>query len=260
MGKIISVHSYRGGTGKSNLSANLAVSIARSGKRVAIVDCDIQSPGVHVIFQLNDQQIESSLNDYLYGRCQIEKVAYDVTSVSIGVASPEASQPKIFLIPSSTKTGDIGRVLKEGYDVALLNDGFKRLVDKLQLDYLLIDTHPGVNEETLLSIVVSDQVILILRPDSQDFQGIYVTLELAKRLGVDQPWLVLNKIPPGMDRNALKQKVESSYGRQVVGMLPLNHEIVRLASSGLFVNRFPDHPFTIEIQHIADLLLSKGSS
>ena len=184
MGKSVSVHSYRGGTGKSNLTANLGVAIAKTGKRVAIVDCDIQSPGVHVIFQLDEKNLSYSLNDFLFGRCQIEQAAHDVTSVSIGTADPADQRPKLYLVPSSTKTGEIGRVLKEGYDVALLNDCFKRLIDKLELDYLLIDTHPGVNEETLLSIVVSDRVILILRPDSQDFQGIYVTLELAKRLGL----------------------------------------------------------------------------
>ncbi len=257
MGQIISVHSYRGGTGKSNLTANLAVTIARTGKRVAIVDCDLQSPGVHVIFQLVDDKIRFSLNDFLWGRCAIEQAAYDVTSVSIGAVGPEDERPRIFLVPSSFKTKEIGRVIKEGYDVALLNDGFRRLIQKLNLDVLLIDTHPGVNEETLLSITISDQVILILRPDSQDFQGIYVTLELAHRLGVSKPWLVLNKIPPGMDRNGLKHKVESSYDRSVIGMLPLNHEIVRLGSSGIFVNRFPDHPFTLEIQHIVNILLGK---
>ncbi|MCU0709310.1 MAG: hypothetical protein MUF23_13555, partial [Pirellula sp.] len=125
---------------------------------------------------------------------------------------------------------------------------------ELELDFLLIDTHPGVNEETLMSLVLSDQVILILRPDSQDFQGIYVTLELAKRLGVVDPWLVVNKIPPGMDRAGLKQKIEMAYHQNVVAMMPLNFEIVRLASNGIFVQRYTDHPFTLEVQHIAELL------
>ena len=50
MSKIISVHSFRGGTGKSNTTANLAVTLARKGNRVAVVDTDIQSPGIHAIF------------------------------------------------------------------------------------------------------------------------------------------------------------------------------------------------------------------
>lgn len=254
MSKIVSIHSFRGGTGKSNTTANVAVKLARKGKRVGIVDTDIQSPGVHVLFQLDEGRVTNALNDYLWGKCAIEKAAYDVTATAIGNVSDSDDRPRLFLIPASINTGEIGRVLKEGYDVGLLHDGFKRLIQELNLDYLLIDTHPGVNEETLLSIVVSDHLLLVLRPDSQDFQGTSVTLELARRLGVDDPLMVINKIPPGMDRSLLQKKVESAYGARVVGMLPLNNEMVRLASSGLFVNRFPDHPFTRELQLVADAI------
>lgn len=252
--KIVSIHSFRGGTGKSNTTANLAVSIARRGNRVAIVDTDIQSPGVHVLFQLPEGRVTLALNDYLWGNCPIEQAAYEVTDSVIGNVDEASKRPALFLIPASIKTGEIGRVLKEGYDVGLLNDGFKQLIRKLELDYLLIDTHPGVNEETLLSIVVSDRLVLVLRPDSQDFQGTSVTIELARRLGVESPLLIVNKIPPGMDRAMLKQKVETAYDAQVVAMLPLNHEIVRLASSGIFVNRYPDHPFTRELQQVVNAI------
>jgi len=42
-----------------------------------------------------------------------------------------------------------------------------QLVKALALDYLFIDTHPGVNEETLLSIAISDKLFVVLRPDHQ---------------------------------------------------------------------------------------------
>jgi septum site-determining protein MinD len=251
LAKVVSIHSFRGGTGKSNTTANLAVLIARAGNRVGIVDTDIQSPGVHVLFHFNHSDIKFALNDYLWGKCRIEEAAYDVTASAIGVVNEDDERPKLFLIPASIKTGEIGRVLKEGYDVGLLNDGFKKLVSELKLDYLMIDTHPGVNEETLLSIVVCDMLILVLRPDSQDFQGTSVTVELARRLEVKNLALIINKVPPGMDREALKAKVEASYGAKVLATAPLNYEIVRLASSGIFVNRYPDHPFTRELQKVA---------
>ena len=57
MTQISSIHSYRGGTGKSNLTANLATTIALSGKRVGIVDTDIQSPGIHILFRLDETKI-----------------------------------------------------------------------------------------------------------------------------------------------------------------------------------------------------------
>ena len=68
MSKIVSVHSYRGGTGKSNTTANLAASIAMRGCRVGIVDTDIQSPGIHVLFGFDENDIHLALNDFLWGR------------------------------------------------------------------------------------------------------------------------------------------------------------------------------------------------
>src|SRR5437764_11354338 len=80
MSTIVSIHSYRGGTGKSNLTANLASSLVQQGRRVAVVDSDIQSPGLHVLFGMDPQQMDLTLNAYLHARCSIEQAAYDVTS------------------------------------------------------------------------------------------------------------------------------------------------------------------------------------
>ena len=112
MAKIISTHSFRGGTGKSNTTANLSVLVARAGNRVGVIDTDIQSPGIHVIFQLQESRVDHALNDYLYGKCSIEDAAYDVTDAAIGTAEPTMSRPRVFLIPSSVNVGEIGKVLK----------------------------------------------------------------------------------------------------------------------------------------------------
>jgi septum site-determining protein MinD len=257
LASIISTHSFRGGTGKSNTTANLAVLVARAGHRVGIIDTDIQSPGVHVLFQLEEGRLTNSLNDYLWGRCPIEEAAYDVTSRAIGNVEDDAERPRLFLIPSSIKTGEIARILREGYNVDRLNDGFQDLIKQLKLDFLFIDTHPGVNEETLLSIAVSDALVLIVRPDQQDFQGTAVTVELARKLDVPKMMLVLNKIPPGTDLEVLRDHVETLYRVDVAAMLPLNTEIVRMASGGIFVNRYPEHPFTEELKKVATELLQK---
>jgi MinD-like ATPase involved in chromosome partitioning or flagellar assembly len=253
--RIISTHSFRGGTGKSNLTANLSVMIARKGHRVGVIDTDIQSPGIHVIFQLDEEAIRYSLNDYLWGRCKISEAAYDVTERSIGAADPDSARPRVFLIPSSLRTGEIARILREGYDVGKLNDGLQDAIKQLDLDYLLIDTHPGVNEETLLSLAISDALVLILRPDRQDLQGTAVAIELARRLDVPKMLLVANKVPPDTDVSGMKQQIEMLFSTPVVATLPLSNDIARLASSSIFCNRFPSHPFTEELRKVADLLM-----
>jgi septum site-determining protein MinD len=256
MAKIVATHSFRGGTGKSNTTANLAALVARAGKRVGVIDTDIQSPGIHVIFALPVSEVRHALNDYLWGRCPIEQAAYDVTPSVVGNLDPDADRPKLFLIPSSVDTGAIAKVLREGYDVGLLTDGFQQLTRALRLDYLFIDTHPGVNEETLLSIAIADKFLLIMRPDNQDFQGTAVTVELARRLDCRDMRIIVNKVPPGMDHEVLRAQVEGAYRAPVAALLPLNSEMAQLASSGLFVLRHPEHPFSRELKRVAELLLA----
>jgi MinD-like ATPase involved in chromosome partitioning or flagellar assembly len=253
LAKIVSIHSFRGGTGKSNTTANLAVLVARAGHRVGVIDTDIQSPGIHVLFGIDEQKIVHSLNDYLWGRCAIRETACDVSAVA-RPASP-ADVRGLYLIPSSLKPGEIARVLRDGYDLGLLNDGLLALVDGLKLDYLFIDTHPGVNEETLLSIGLSDLVLLLLRPDNQDYQGTAVTVELARRLDVREMQLVFNKVPPGLDRDTLRREAEAAYQTPVLGVLPLNFEIVHLASGGIFCLHHPEHPWSRGVEAIARFVM-----
>lgn len=249
---IVSVHSFRGGTGKSNTSANLAALIAQMGKRVAVVDTDVQSPGVHVLFGFDESMSQKTLNDYLYGGCEIQEAAVDVSSHVKDIPASGA----LYLVPSSIKAGDIAKVLRQGYDVELLNEGFRSLVSRLNLDVLIIDTHPGLNEETLLSITISDTLLLILRPDKQDYQGTAVTVDIARRLQVPNLMLLVNKVPSNADLAKVSNDVSSAYDALVGGVLPLSEDIVSNASSGLFSQTNPDHPWTVTLQSVARQLAS----
>jgi MinD-like ATPase involved in chromosome partitioning or flagellar assembly len=250
MSKIVSIHSFRGGTGKSNVTANVSTQLALRGQRVGIVDTDIQSPGIHVIFGLEDDHMRHSLNDFLWGKCSIEEAAYDI-SASLGM-----SVNQIYLIPSSIKTGEILKVLKEGYEVQLLYDGFQELIDALNLDLLVIDTHPGLNEETLTSLAFSDVMIILLRPDQQDYQGTAVTVEVARGLYVPNLYLVVNKCPSSLGADEVKARVEELYNCPVVAVLPLSEDVVRLASSDVFSLQYPNHPFSQGIARIVDQIMA----
>jgi MinD-like ATPase involved in chromosome partitioning or flagellar assembly len=249
MSKIISVHSFRGGTGKSNTTANIATLLAQQGLRVGVVDTDIQSPGIHVLFNLDESEMAHSLNDYLWGKCSIKDCAYDVTG---RVGADVKGQ--IYLIPSSIKASEIARILREGYDVGLLNDGFQSLVEGLKLDILVIDTHPGLNEETLLSIAVSDALVIIMRPDQQDYQGTSVTVEVARKLDVPKMLMLVNKVPQALDPEDVKARIEQTYNCKVAAVLPHSDEMMTLASSGIFSLRYPDHPVTQGLKNLVALL------
>lgn len=259
MSTVVSIHSFRGGTGKSNVTANLATMIANSGKRVGIVDTDIQSPGIHVLFGLDDEKITYTLNDYLWGRCAIEETAHDISSALNIKRRFVGKTGCVYLIPSSIKTNEISRILREGYDARMLNDGFRHLCQHLKLDYLFIDTHPGINEETLLSVIVSHVLIVLLRPDHQDYQGTAVTVDVARKLDVPKMFLVVNKALPKLNFAALRQQVETTYSTTVAGVLPVCDEMFHVASREIFCLRYPEHPWTQEIAAIARTVMQNSS-
>jgi septum site-determining protein MinD len=250
MSKIISIHSFRGGTGKSNTTANVTALLAASGMRVGVIDTDLQSPGIHVLFGVDEEALAPSLNDYLWGKCEIEEAAKDVTSL-LGI--PVDGQ--VFLVPASMKPGEITRIVNQGYDPGLLSDGFHRLLDELNLDVLMVDTHPGLNEETLLSIAVSDALAIIMRPDKQDFQGTSVTVDVARRLDIARMLLVVNKVPTSFDLASVKAQVEQQYDCPVAAVLPHSDEMMTLASAGIFVLRYPNHPITASLKQVARMLV-----
>jgi MinD-like ATPase involved in chromosome partitioning or flagellar assembly len=252
MSKIIAVHSYRGGTGKSNLTANLATALALNGKRVAVIDADVQSPGIHHLFDLNEEKTPKTLNDYLWGRCPIEDAVYDVSEAA-GV-KPAGS---VFLIPASSNPDEIAHILSEGYQVSLLNEGSHQLLQSLKLDYLLIDTHPGLSKETFLSIAISNVLMIILRPDRQDFQGTAVMVDLARQLKVPQMFLIVNKASGSIDFADLKQQLEKTYETPVAGIFPVSEEMMQLGSNGIFCQEYPDNPWTDTLSQITDDLLWK---
>ena len=137
-----------------------------------------------------------------------------------------------------------------------MNDGYQRLIEKLKLDVLVIDTHPGLNEETLLSIAISDALVIVLRPDQQDYQGTGVTVDVARKLNVPALMLVVNKVPSVFVLADVKKRVQDTYKAEVAAVLPHSDEMMILASAGVFVLKYPDHPVTKEIGNLVERLMT----
>lgn len=75
-------------------------------------------------------------------------------------------------------------------------------------------------------------------------------LEVADNLDVPQVLLVINKILPEFDLDALRKKAEDTYQKPVAGRLPFSSEMMRLGSQGIFCLQYPEHPVSEEFQRI----------
>ncbi len=314
MFKIISIHSFRRGTGKSSLVANLAALMATAPmsegitrtrqRRVCAIDTNIQSPSLPLLFGMDDAKIQYTLNDYLLGRCEIEQAAYSINlspyardlcwtrsrSTSTDVHAPA----EIILVPASMRTSDITQILRRGYDITLLHKGLQRLVKTLDLDIMIIDTHAGLNEETLPLMALADEVIVLLRLDPLEYQGTAVMIDITQQLEVPNVKLFVNQVPGAStsktERNAdakadaatvanateaanaikiasfmaqVKSQVEQTYEHPVIAVLPASDDIVAFASNrssyqtGIFVIHYPDHPITATLKQATTELLKE---
>ncbi|HYF61209.1 MAG TPA: MinD/ParA family protein [Herpetosiphonaceae bacterium] len=243
MAKIVSIHSFRPGTGKSAVAANIATVLAASGLRVGIIDSDAQSPQIHALFGVPAAAIQHSLNDFMWGSCTITQTAHDISHFI-----SDRLKGTIFLIPFTTRPDDID------YDISLLSDSFQLLTRALSLDVLLIDTPPGLDNTTLPTLAFSDLQLVILRPDDQDFLGTSVTIDVAQRLGVPAMMLIVTQVPESLDIAGVRQQVERAYGCEVIAVLAESAELPALARPGLFVAYYPNHPITIELTRVAAVL------
>ncbi|MFX1603568.1 MAG: MinD/ParA family protein [Promethearchaeota archaeon] len=249
--KIVSIHSFRGGTGKSNIAANLATVAALNGKRVAVMDTDMASPGIHVIFGLGRERMKRTLNDFLRGECDIADACIDLTARK---EFSSIDSGNLLLIPSSMTAADITRILREGYEVSDLKNGFNEVVRVKDLDYLIIDTHPGLDRETLLSMATADNLFVVARIDEQDLLGTAATLSVARKLQVPDIQIIINKKPSIYEDKAIRQEVESKFKTSVATIIPLLPLLIEAGSRYVVSMRHPDSEFTERIEQIFRLI------
>jgi len=250
---IVSIHSFRRGTGKTTIAGNLAVLLAAAGRRVCLVDADVHLPGLHIFFGLKDLEITYSLQDYVDGKCRFEQSIYDVTP-HIGAGAPG----HLFLIPAlaTMNVEVLLRLLRQSY-TDTLTEGFRAAIEHLSLDVLLIDVRAGMTEESIASVAISDFLYIVTRLDEQDYQGTGMMVELAKHLYRPQVQLIINEAHASMDFAAVQAEAERSFQCPVAAVLPHAEELAALAGVGIFVSKYPDHPLTLKLEQVVAKLNHK---
>jgi MinD-like ATPase involved in chromosome partitioning or flagellar assembly len=250
MSKIIAVHSYKGGTGKTLLSVNLAATFAKQGKTVCLFDLDFRAPSLFAILKVND--VEFWLNDYLNGNCDINKVLLDLSSMIpgdgkffAGLANP--STEAIREMSAKDRKWEmraLGRLLS--LRNTLLNDQ--------EFDYLVFDTSPGLQYSSINAIVAADFVVVATTGDRSDVDGTRRMLRELYNLFEKKTGLVINKVLDPTSKAKLAEmdrRVKNVYQVPMLGLVPCFCEILRAEGNLIFVQDKPTHPFTKILDEMA---------
>src|SRR5919107_5521733 len=171
----IAFHSYKGGTGKTTIASNLSAFLAKEGHSVCLLDLDIYAPSLQTYFEITPRKW---INDYLYGDAKFNDVITDISSLIFkkddnGISS---SNGKLFVGLCASKKDDFIKL--EGGNSDFRKQLFhklimfrEKLIETYNLDYIIIDTSPGVRYWSLNALAIADVFFLTLKMGDIDIEG-----------------------------------------------------------------------------------------
>lgn len=160
VGRIVAVGGGKGGVGKSLISTNLAVTLARGGARVVMLDADLGAPNLHTMFGI--MRPPRTVEDFLAGR--------SATLAEVLLPTPVAG---LRLIAGAQGALGSAHATSEGKQRLLAELG------RLDADVLVIDVGAGVNLDTIDFFNAADTRLVVMVPEITSLQNGYAFLKVA---------------------------------------------------------------------------------
>jgi septum site-determining protein MinD len=251
LGKIIAVHSYKGGTGKTLLSVNMAAAFTKNGKNVCLFDLDFRAPSLATLLKVG--KADYWLNDYLNGTCEIDKVLVDLSDrvhnkgkLFVGLANPATEAIRDMSAKDRKwEMRALGRLL------ALRNS----LLDERHFDYVILDTSPGLQYSSINAIVSADLVLVATTFDRSDVDGTRRMLRELYDLFEKKTEIILNKvfdISSRSHKEEVQTKIKDVYQAPLLGVIPCFCDVLKAEGGIIFAEEKPDHPFTKILNEMAN--------
>jgi chromosome partitioning protein len=280
----IAIHSYKGGTGKTTIAANTAALLVKTGKKVALLDLDIYAPSLHNYFKITPKKW---INDFLDNNSNIEETILDVTEsihnkgeslgkFFVGFSNPNRDAIFKFEISNGTEYWK-----KQFRKLVFLRE---QMITKMDMDYIIIDTSPGIRHWSINALSIADKLILTMKMDDLDIEGtkklIYEIYTTFVKFGAIS-YILLNRIsgycvpmtpvkPPDEETNPTHAHYAQTYnntiemsnakhvlegleemtGVKYLTPLPCYCDIQFSPREFLTVVNNPNHPFSKRLQTI----------
>lgn len=287
MAKIVSLHSYKGGTGKTTLAVNLAALLASQNKNVLLVDMDVYAPSLYVYFSILPKRW---INDYLNNKINLEDVIYDYSDIfrELSVWENEESKRGLFHVifsnPAKNEITNLDSVIRKDSSKSQM---VKKMLDirvankNVKYDYIFLDTSPGIRYWSINSLAISDIILLSLKMDNIDVEG-------TKHMAMDvydsftaygaKSYLLLNRvagycIPDNLiqiqstshtisdfskslvrEQSDVFSELEKKVKMKIISTIPCYCDIQFQRQEYLTVLKDPNHPFVEKIGELANIL------
>ncbi|MBI3038741.1 MinD/ParA family protein [bacterium] len=172
--RTITITSGKGGVGKTNIVANLAICLGQAGRKVIILDADLGLANIDVVFGIRPKR---TLVDVIKNNLSMEEVLlpgpFGIKIIAGGSGILELAQLSL--------------------------EHFRRLLDQMRFlegiaDYLLIDTQAGISQNVVSFCQAADQVIVVTNPEPTALADAYGIIKIISRSNqLANVWVLVNQ-------------------------------------------------------------------
>ena len=245
MPRVFAVTSGKGGVGKTNLSVNLAITLANKGRKVLILDGDVGLANVDILL---DETPKHTLGDLLRGTHSLDDVV---------LTSPHG----VSVLPGTSGLVEMSDLTAE--DRMGLMEAVEPLADTY--DTVIVDTAAGIGSNARFFAGAAQEVLVVATPEPTSLADAYAMIKvLATRCGVDRVGLVLNQTTSDQEAREVYQRLAQLTSRFLPVVLTLSgyipsdpHVRESVMQQRPVVTAFPSAPSSQAFGALADRLLMR---
>ncbi len=243
--RVMAITSGKGGVGKTNVVAGLAMSLSNMGERVVVLDADFGLANIDILLGLAPTH---TLEHVLRGEKMLEEIL---------IPGPMGIQ----VIPASSGIQELTQL-----DVA----SELRLVQGLQRvsegkDWLLIDTAAGIHDSVIKLLMAAREILLVTTPEPTSLVDAYAMVKVMHLRDPHKPiWLLVNNAQSELEAEETIEQLQAAIRRflgrelQVLGLIPADPCLLQAVREQRgVVEIFPQSPSALAFQYIANQLKKK---
>ena len=244
--RVLAISSGKGGVGKTNVVAGLALALAKQGQRVVIVDADFGLANLDILLGLTPQ---STLEQVLRGEKVLEEIL---------IEGPEG----IRIVPASSGVQELTRL--DAIAELRLVQGLQRIAEGT--DWMLVDTAAGVHDSVIKLLMAAQQVLLVATPEPASLVDAYAVLKVLHLRDAEKPIrVVVNNAQSAEEAEETIQQLDLAtrrfLGRPVEALGAIPHDpwlLQAVREQRCVVDRFPHSPSAKAFESLAKLLIEGG--
>lgn len=215
MSRIIVITSGKGGVGKTTVTANLGMAIARLGRRVALVDADFGLRNLDLLLGLENRVVYTAV-DVLAGQCRLDQALVK-----------DKRQEGVVLLPAAqSRTKEV-----------VSPDQMKKLVGALaeKYEYVMIDSPAGIEMGFQNAIAAAKEALIVTTPEIAAVRDADRVVGLLEAQGIKRIHLIVNRLKPAMvqaDQMMSVQDVQEILAIPLIGVIPDDERVIVSSNRG----------------------------